>query len=254
MLGLTSIRLHVELSKLRFFAALCRIDARCTAKKLFLVRLFHVYFGIRSNGNSFTLDVWNIFHKYDLQDVLYDFLQTGFFPAKVSWKHLTKGVLMFKYSSDWSQRLSICSDFSRFKHLQCEISPSPLWYLSKCFPNLCRTFKNVAKLWTLPPDCELACAECNVFVEDAVAHCLLDCSSPLLLNLRDRFFSKIVNDYPVHVYVFLDQSCREAQIATILGSPPAVIKDIFADDDHLLVSFVRDCCIFAEKASSLTFN
>ena len=165
-----------------------------------------------------------------------------------------QGILNSTYSFDWSERLNNCDDFRRFKHLQRDVSPSPLWYLAKCSPYLCQTYKNVAKLWCIPPNCELSCAQCKLLVDDAVAHCILDCSSTTVSNLRDVFLTKIVNDYPVNVYVTLVNSCREVQIASMLGSPPTIIADLFQDADCLLASFAKDCCIFVEKASLLTFN
>lgn len=226
-----------------FFAAICNVKCQCTVKQLFFIRLYHIYFSIYKSKRGYIPDIWYLFHKYDLQSCLYDYLQSTYIPSKLMWKYIVKHVLFAKESEQWQQRLNLNSDLCRFKLIHRQLSVSILWRLSQASLNLAENCKRVSKLWIIPPDCELHCGSCSLYALDAVTLCLLDCNSPEVISLRDSFYRNIVNSYPVYVYVTLDQAERDDQITTILGRPSHNIA-LALGDDNIILSFIHDCLVF----------
>ena len=254
ILGLSSIHLYVEQCKLRFFGALCNIKTNCTSKQLFLLRLHQKHLGVNNAKKGFINDIWDSLHKYHFHDILLDFLNTGKYPSKLSWKYLVKNVLLCQESDEWRLRLDSSVEFRRFKIIHPDMVPAVIWSFSKRYPNFNRTCKTVAKMWIVPPTCELLCALCKGTFQDAVAHCLLDCKEPVLESLRDNLLTGFVDKYPVNVYVSFDQADRDVQIATLLGALSEDIYESFFDDSCLFTSFIKDCLIFSEKAYNMTFQ
>lgn len=254
MLGLISLKAKIEQTKLQFFGSLCRLRSSAAVKQLFLLRLYQKHLGVYKSTKGVINDIWFIIFKYGLEEDLNMFLEDGFFPSKQSWKLFVKNAIYWKEQSEWHVRLSNCDDFSRFKCLHGSLRPSSLWFLWKHLSsfqsNIC---SRVANLWLLSPRCELLCAKCNVISHDALAHCLLDCKHQDLFDLRDEFFTNIVNNFPVEIYVKLDNLDRHELICVLLGYIPDYIQELLPDDGYC-IRFAYVCCCFSVKAAEFAFQ
>ena len=90
--------------------------------------------------------------------------------------------------------------------------------LMRKFPLLRNACRLVAKLWAYSPNrYTTTCIRCNENTFDIVVHHLLECTDQTTKQLKDTFWTSIVNMFHVEVYVYLDYLTIEVLVANLLG-------------------------------------
>ena len=98
-LGIMSLNYTILKRKLTLFGQLCRLDTSYAAKRLFLYRLSSHYL-YNSIEFGFIPDIYKLIREYDLENVLMDYMSSGVFMSKYSWKKLTNMKLKVYSDSD----------------------------------------------------------------------------------------------------------------------------------------------------------
>ena len=101
MLGWTTLQADIDKRKLYLFQKLCTAPTNLHCRKLFNLRL-HLFLarGCRDQY-GFIPDVYNLLHKYELQNYLQSYLSNATLPLKTQWKSVAgKAVKRYQYT-EW---------------------------------------------------------------------------------------------------------------------------------------------------------
>ncbi|KAH3834591.1 hypothetical protein DPMN_107921 [Dreissena polymorpha] len=126
---------YVDCSKLKFLGQLCRLSPKYLVKDVFHNRLLR-YMNLENQSVGFMADVYRLLGKYGLLQFLNEYIETGLFPTKFTWKMIIDKTVILQAKIAVAQRL-LCSD--QFNLLGNVIRPgncSPLWDIARANPNL----------------------------------------------------------------------------------------------------------------------
>ena len=87
LIGSFNLQYAIEKRKANLLAQLCRLDPHFAVKRLFLHRLTVQYL-FKQLKFGFVVDVCRILEDYTLGYVLVEYINSGLFPTKYSWKTL----------------------------------------------------------------------------------------------------------------------------------------------------------------------
>ena len=85
LLDLLPITAEIDIKKLQFFGRLCELNATYLTKRIFITRLFSYLFNAGTKHYGFIQDIIPILSKYNLHQVLTEYLTSGFFLNKSEW-------------------------------------------------------------------------------------------------------------------------------------------------------------------------
>ncbi|KAH3834565.1 hypothetical protein DPMN_107895 [Dreissena polymorpha] len=125
----------MDCSKLKFLGQLCRLSPKYLVKDVFHNRLLR-YMNLENQSVGFMADVYRLLGKYGLLQFLNEYIETGLFPTKFTWKMIIDKTVILQAKIDVAQRL-LCSDQCNL--LENVIRPgncSPLWDVARANPNL----------------------------------------------------------------------------------------------------------------------
>ena len=92
LFGTSSFKYVIHKRKLILFGQLCRLDTFYAAKRLFIYRITSQFL-FQDISCGFISDIFELLRVYDLEDVLNDYMNTGKFMSKYSWKRLINSKL-----------------------------------------------------------------------------------------------------------------------------------------------------------------
>ena len=104
LLGILPIEAEIEKKKLSFFGQLCRLERKCAAKQLFLLRLSA--FMLDKSIYGFVNDIAIALCKFNLFDVMLKYVEDGSFPSKFLWKNSVTSSISRFYVNEWEARTS----------------------------------------------------------------------------------------------------------------------------------------------------
>ena len=161
LFGTSSLKYVIHKRKLTLFGQLCRLDTFYAAKRLFLYRITSQFL-FEDITCGFIPDLFQLLKDYDLDYVLNDFMNSGQFITKYSWKRLVSSKLKSCADSDIvSQALN--EGLEVFLSIQPEVKPSLFWELCRThthMTNACKAVVRLISLWfnRLP---ERTCSACG---------------------------------------------------------------------------------------------
>ena len=88
-LGSLNVQFEIEKRKTSLLGKLCRLDPHFAVKRLFLHRLINHYL-FHQLRTGFIVDVFRILEEYDLGYVLSEYITSGTFQSRHSWKKINK--------------------------------------------------------------------------------------------------------------------------------------------------------------------
>ena len=121
LLGFTCIETFID-----FFGTLCSLEPRELSNKLLHLRLYQFKHSVTATAYGFIPDINRVLTKYELISFRDDYLNSGLFPPKYLWKRISRQRVLSLEEQCWSERLSICSDFTRFSEIHSILTPSNL--------------------------------------------------------------------------------------------------------------------------------
>ena len=180
LLGSKPLECEIDKRKLTFFGQLCRHSVNHFSRDIFYYRLMH-YVNNSGVQRGFFHDISRILHKYSLDGALEDFISTGLFPSKETWKRIVKYKINYFYLNNNKIQMesdSLLKDFRVVK--DDDLSLSRIWQLSKIFPpfhNKCQ--RTVVLLNRLFYDTfTKQCTKCNNNIDcNIIQHAILECKS-----------------------------------------------------------------------------
>ena len=177
LIGAVSVECEIEKRKGILFGQLCRLDTRFAVKRLFLYRLTSKYIH-NDRDRGLIADMFQILSKYDIEYVVADFVRTGVFPSKYTWKRLLSSKIM-----DNANRCLVAEaeqeGLQLFLCFHRQAKYSMFWDISKKQPRLLDACRSVIRLIAkyLSRVSEAVCSACGIMTENFVKHCLLWCRS-----------------------------------------------------------------------------
>ena len=105
LIGAISLEYEIQKRKRILFGQLCRLDTYFAVKRLFLYRLTSKYI-FNDIDHSFIYDVFQFFAKYNLEHLIVDFVNTGNFPAKHSWKRILNSKIKDQTHQDFASQIA----------------------------------------------------------------------------------------------------------------------------------------------------
>ena len=171
------IEAEIEKRKLSFLGQLCRLERDCATKRFFLLRLLSF---VNSNSDTgFVSDIAYILNKFNIYNVLEDYINYGVFPSKTIWKHCIDTKVSNYYIGKWNERTST-AQFVLYRQLQKRFAISPVWDYAKRNPNMLRVCFSIAQLiaYTAHTECS-QCTRCGCsdVRTSLTEHILINCTS-----------------------------------------------------------------------------
>ena len=244
MLGWLPMRARVEQRKLTFLQKLCTMPPETLARQIFDLRLNLFILRGYENQIGFIPDIWEIVTRYQLQDYITLYIRSSEFPSKQQWKNLIARKIRQSYEAEWSHRLQIDTEFSRFKVLQPRLEMSVIWTLSLDTSTVPEAFL-VARLWSKVtqgfPN-TINCALCHAETNDIYKHIVSSC--PSFGQQRLDFINCISQTVSAEIGTFLQYTNIELFYCTVLGSTthnfPDLCKETLNAFLKLSFNFVRN--------------
>ena len=95
---------------------------------------------------GFIPDILKIARKYQFDNFMFVFMQTGTFPSTISWTKIVKENVYSAEENLWRERLINDDDFQLFRIIQPNIKPHKAWTVAKSFPEFRSDAKYVVDL------------------------------------------------------------------------------------------------------------
>ena len=243
MLGLLPLCSYIDGMKLNFFRRLMALPNTSISKQLFLRRWYQYKLEFNTTV-QFCSEIYSLLTKYGLRQYVETyFFEDLYIPPKIIWKKMCKSAI-FNYECNSFEQRTSSPEFELFKSIHLDISDySYLWHLAKKYPHKLYQCYAVGKYLAEPmnQDEEL-CEFCGRIFVNKLDHRLTACEN--YTEMRENFWSCIVNTFPCQFSVFLFNLENADLIKTLLGAPLNAIT--LNEEDYvkfLLVSldFVYNC-------------
>lgn len=203
-MGMISMEARIDKQKLVFLGRMCRTSANLTAKKVFLWAVGNWIFDPQHNYNSFLYDINNVLKKYDLDNYLKDFIFTGKFPDRITWKNLigTRIQIFEERKHEMSIR-NPSEGFDRFLKINPGLKMHHLWkiaYTDSIRKMEYGTLIRIGGMQARPGLCPL----CGKMSHDRILHISMNCS--LTSDDRNHLMESLFSHMPPVIYRdFCDQ-------------------------------------------------
>ena len=217
LLGLYSVEAEIDKKKLILFGQLCRLELYSTIKEMFLFRLCS-YINKNKNQKGYFKDIYSVLTKYNLEDTVRTYVNTGQFPSKSEWKMQIKKRIKRHEESLWLTNNTI-DEFRRFNLIQSTLTESYIWLIGKRIPKLLKNCRIVIKMvsYMCSYNIETLCSKCGILYNDVIKHTLFDCSA---LENQRLSFSLLLNVQLGHdVSDYVSSLNSYEQLGVLLGGP-----------------------------------
>ena len=177
---------------------------------------------------GFVAELLQLLEDYNLGYILHEYIDTGVFPSKYTWKKLVRDNI--NIASTVSTRHDIADNgLERFLSIHAEMEPSYFWELSRKHPHMLNACRSVVKLIALTFNRyqpEAVCLACGVQIGKYVDHCLLWCNANA--HVRHKMWVGLWHKYGTVLYLRLAGLSHGVLIEVFFGRFD-VIADILAD-------------------------
>ena len=176
MLNVLPIEAEIHKRKLNFLGQACRLERDCSFKQLFLFRL--TSYALRKCSSGFIPDIMSLLEKYHLKHILENYIETGIFPSRYSWKKIVNLKVKALFVTEWEDRTS-SPIFDRFRSIHNGYELSNIWEYASSFPSHSTCFRSVAQLISGTARDDEFCRRCNaaLYPTSFTDHVICDCPS-----------------------------------------------------------------------------
>ena len=105
LLGWYFIETYINISKLLFFGRLCRLKSNALPGQIVVTRFMEYRYKCVKEQLGFFPDILKIARKYQLDNFMFVFMQTGTFPSTISWAKIVKENVYSTGENTWRERL-----------------------------------------------------------------------------------------------------------------------------------------------------
>ena len=174
LVGCTSLEAYIDFKKLSFFGVLCRLRSNDTSFRVFNLRLFQCISNCTVSKHGFIPDLLRLLEKYNLNNYLKEYIQTGQFQCKAEWKIICKKSIFIYEQANLINRMNSSDDYSTFRQVHINIQPSNLWRFSLDHPDQAEHVEFCVKLLTKIPQNQ-NCFKCNTPNSNELLHLCFYC-------------------------------------------------------------------------------
>jgi hypothetical protein len=174
-INIDSIEEIINYRKLNFLGQLCRLPCQYLAKQVFITRLIK-YLNFDNQSRGFIPDVYRLLQKYNLESVLYSYLESGVFPSKYAWKVTLRSAITNTATYTRVNRL-ILSRRELCGIIQYSL-PATLWYVSRNNPKtayMCSFLMESIGSF-MSHSYVVTCRKCNRLCENQIVHLMCFCT------------------------------------------------------------------------------
>lgn len=229
------IEVLIDKRKLLMLGRLCHLPCEFIAKEIFVNRLI----SYRANQRGFIPDIFRILMKYNMKHSIDDYVTSGNFPSKITWKRQVRMSVDITWKSSAVNHLTGSLGVLAETGVIQTVGDSILWDIVSHRPYYklicCRVSSLIAMLVSKRDNWK--CGKCNKLTKHLVAHLFFYCemnqqSIMSLLRLltdvetQDQFMTRI--SQPVI------EQCREILRVLVL----LLIGNIYYPDLHLVLKTI----------------
>ena len=242
MLGQNSLISDIDKRKLVLFGQLCRLSTKYRVKEIFNVRLVS-YLVNSASQIVFIAEIINLVNKYNLRHVVDEYLRTGVFISKYSWKRLIK--LRTQNKERESRNEYVNDPVYRFYDINPSNKASIVWEMCKLYPCITETCYVVAyltaKLFNTYP---YFCSTCQLMFTNFVEHALCEC--PCNRHSRNKFYKHISDNFSQSLYQYITNSDIHTRVNILLGA----VTDLLCSylDSESLFRFQKYCFFLCQMS------
>ena len=216
LIGSTSLEYEVQKRKGILFGQLCRLDTFFAVKRLFLYRLASKLI-FNDTKYGFVHDVCQLLSKHELEHLIVDFMNTGNFPTKQTWKSVLTPRIRDQANRDILTEIGQ-EGLQLFLTFHPQVKPNMFWDISKKRPRMLSACKSVIRLIAIyfSRYTEAVCSACGVFAQNYASHCLLSCHANN--NNRHKMWLGIWRKFGVDLYIRLASYDDETFLSVLFGN------------------------------------
>ena len=250
LLGSLNVQFEIEKPKTSLLGQLCRLDPHFAVKRLFLHWLINHYL-FHQLRTGFIVDVFRILEEYDLGYVLTEYITSGTFQSRHSWKKLIRNKLSDACDSNVglaNADEAVC----RFQTIHPESKPCYFWELSRKHPYMLTACKSVVQMIALTFSKYqpiITCSACGSLVTKYVDHCVLWC--PTNAGVRNRMWLGFWHKYGVDAYLRLASYDHERLIDVFFGRYELIADVIDIADKEAFYCYIARFIHMLKRGCSL---
>ena len=226
LLGLLTIEAEIDRRKLYFLGRLILMSYGIACRRIFLVRLTRWKWNSTNKMKGFLPDIVRILHKYDLMDILTEYILLDRFPSKYLWKKIVREHVYAHHNRQWQDKINSHEQLAMFAEIHPVNEVSPWWLLADKNPDyleqindvlrlLCGSFKIRVNRVNRPEVYSDHCDICNNDYVNPVEHVLLHCSGTG--HLREELWEWINDIMPIETAIYLANLTDREFLLVILG-------------------------------------
>ncbi|KAH3784863.1 hypothetical protein DPMN_162935 [Dreissena polymorpha] len=173
------IETYMDCSKLKFIGQLCILSPKYLVKDVFHNRLLR-YMNLENQRVGFMADVYRLLGKYGLLQFLNEYIETGLFPTKFTWKMIIDTTVNLQAKLDVAQRHLRSDQYNLLENVIKPDNGSPLWDIARANPNLLTACPFSQK-----------CSLCNLILDNITVHLMCFCTTNDAQ--RNRLWERVFN-------------------------------------------------------------
>ena len=212
------IEAEIDYRKLIFLGQLCHLPGGFRAKEIFIHRLIHINESpVKKLG--FVPDIFRILNKYSIVQVLNEYIRTGSFPNKISWKKVVREKINALYIDEMRTRISSSESLPRIYkvHIGIPLHPHAFWVFCREYPRYKKYAHLAVRLIGLM-FCGRWLSLCHKSGENSISlveHILLFC--PSNHNFRNVLWQKLIARFGFVFYISFISLPSSEQVNSLLS-------------------------------------
>lgn len=258
-IGLWNIEGYIDKRKLLFLGNLCRAETNSVQKEIFIFRLYSFLYGSSQKNQGFVPDIYRILHKYNLREVMDDYLVNQSFPSKNLWKNLVVNTIDRTQMVNWRFGIATKPELQVFGSVHQKLKPLVLWQVAKRHSYAIKLIANLVNLLcgNIPStimsavrecDGDYKCNFCDNVAPNIAMHFILQCR--VTSRSRDEMWDEITDNLDIRLSAALFNLDDRDLFASLIGGH-SPLPNINTDDLDQFVLLSAGCVfnIFKEVIS-----
>ena len=215
LLGLTTIAAYIDRAKLLFLGNTLRLDQSTVSNLIVTYKLSLYYVDSSSVKSGFIPDIISVITKYSLNTYMDQYMSSGAFPSKSTWKHIVDKVIEARENKLFSER-ALKNNFNDFHMVMPTICQSAIWGVAREIPSTLSIFQFlIFCLVTAHLQDDLLCEYCGELTENQVKHLVTQCS--VSYDQREQMWSQLRGALPQELYFILRKLNQNELYQVMLG-------------------------------------
>lgn len=195
---------------------LCLMDPRCLTEQILIRRLFSFLSNLTRTQQGFIPDILSILQKYNITHHFCDWLHSGSFPSKHSWKTIVRSTVNSLFYQQRYARTSTDPDFRIFNLVfQCS-NPHTIWSYADDTNEILRLKFTCKLLVSTADSCVLQmCSLCGSYFTNLFSHAACSCYG--LSDFHNDWWNDVSNNFDINLGAELCSLTENELFIVLLG-------------------------------------